>query len=248
MKITHEEHINCRIMIFVHDMNETGKKTMWSVKFHDFQKHNITWDTMQWRCREDVISRRTAWFARTRNLQKKTHIIPEHDDLNHVICDLDGTDGHDTKYEIRFSQITVNFSSSEKLTWRSIWKQILCLLWDIIIARFSIFLRHVRMFFHQISWHQSHSQNQKMNLQKKWIIIFPQIFIGWNRKDLDIQRHLDKSLSKKSAFLQKVHSNLIEWSRILKKKGYELHWNVKLSIPHDRWQFVCTMKESSGEI
>ena len=47
------------------------KKTMWSVKFHDFQKHNITWDTMQWRCREDLISSRTAWFARTRIVQKK---------------------------------------------------------------------------------------------------------------------------------------------------------------------------------
>ena len=48
--------------------------------------------------------------------KKRKHIIPEHDDLNHVICDLDGIDGHDTKYEIRFSQITVNLSSSEKLT------------------------------------------------------------------------------------------------------------------------------------
>ena len=47
------------------------KKTTWSVKFHDFQKHNITWDTIQWKCRKDDISRRTAWFARTRILQKK---------------------------------------------------------------------------------------------------------------------------------------------------------------------------------
>ena len=46
-------------------------KTTWSMRFHDFQKHNISWDTMQWRCREDVISRRTAWFARTRICKKK---------------------------------------------------------------------------------------------------------------------------------------------------------------------------------
>ena len=52
-------------------MRQEKKKTMWSVKFHDFQKHNITWDTMLWRCREDVISRRTAWFARIRIMQKK---------------------------------------------------------------------------------------------------------------------------------------------------------------------------------
>ena len=35
-----------------------------------FTKHNITWDTMLRRCREDDISRRTMWFARTRILQK----------------------------------------------------------------------------------------------------------------------------------------------------------------------------------
>ena len=51
------------------------KKTTWSVKFHDFQKHNITWDTIQWRCRKDDISRRTVWFARIRNLQKKKHTL-----------------------------------------------------------------------------------------------------------------------------------------------------------------------------
>ena len=51
------------------------QKTMWSVKCHDFQKHNISWDTMQWRCRKDDISRRTAWFARTRILQKKKNIL-----------------------------------------------------------------------------------------------------------------------------------------------------------------------------
>ena len=50
------------------------KKTTWSVKCHDFQKHNITWDTMLRRCREDDISRRTVWFARTRILQKKKNI------------------------------------------------------------------------------------------------------------------------------------------------------------------------------
>ena len=46
------------------------KKTTWSVKFHDFQKHNITWDTILRRCWEDDVSRRTVWFARTRILRK----------------------------------------------------------------------------------------------------------------------------------------------------------------------------------
>ena len=95
MKITHEQHISCRITRFVvsnfwryeWDWNEHSqswhllfllqeqrRRDLWSSTI--FKKHNITWDTIQWRCRQDDFSRRTAWFARTRILQKKNIHYP----------------------------------------------------------------------------------------------------------------------------------------------------------------------------
>ena len=189
MKITHEQHISCRITTFAGsicwlyewDWNEHSQSRHLLVllqkkddvirevpRFSETQYHTEKIER-RWHFKEDTVIR--AYFAKS---GKNIHFIPEHDDLDHVICDLDGTDGHDDEiYDIRFSQITKNISSSEKLTWRSIRNQILCILWDIINVGFSIFLRHVRMFFHQVSWHLSHSQNQKVNLHKKMIHYIP---------------------------------------------------------------------------
>ena len=189
MKITHEQHISCRITRFVvsnywryeWDWNEhrqsclllvlLQKKTTWSMMFHDFQKHNITWDTIQWRYREDDISRWTVWFARIRNLQnvEKNHTLSLSMMISitwYVIWTIPMI--MTIKYMISdFLRSLWKNHLSEKLAWRSIRKQILCILWDIINVRFSIFLRHVKMFFHQMSWHQSHPQNQKVNLHMK---------------------------------------------------------------------------------
>ena len=110
-------------------------------------------------------------------------------------------------------------SSSETLTWRSIRKQIICILWDIINVRFSIFLRHVKMFFHQVSWHQSHSQNQKVNLHKKMTHHIPTKFHWMKSEGSWYATVFGQIFIWEICFLVKsTNTNRIEWLRILKKK------------------------------
>ena len=114
MKITHEQHLSCRLqrsqVLFVDYTNETGKKHSQSrhllvllqkkddmirevPRFSETQYH-LRYDTKKierrWHFKEDTVIR--AYFAKS---GENIHFIPEHDDLHHVICDLDDTDDHD---------------------------------------------------------------------------------------------------------------------------------------------------------
>ena len=163
------------------------------MKFRDFQKHNITWDTMLRRCREDDISRRTMWFARTRILQKaEKHIFYPWAWWSLSRDMWFGRYRWSWRlniYKIRFSQITVNILSWEKLTWRSIRKP--------------IFMKIMRYYQCQIQYLSPTCQNVLASnvvtsvsltkaegefTQEKWFIILSQSFIGWNRKDLDFEQ------------------------------------------------------------